>query len=65
MPIEFRPNPSFHSELWSATKEALEKIKCPEHGRGPTVIGQSVKEFRLEFCCDKLKEKVEAEAGKK
>ena len=64
MPIEFRPNPNLYSELWNATKEAFEKIKCPEHGTGPIVIGESVKEFRLEFCCEKLKERVEAEATK-
>jgi hypothetical protein len=58
MTFEFRPNPNFEAEVIRATKEAIEKIKCPRHGTAATVIIDDP--LKWECCCSELREKIEA-----
>lgn len=63
--FEFRFNEHFHSDVAKMTKEAIEKIKCPEHGTGPTVSMEGISKFEVKCCCDKLKAKVSEQFAKK
>jgi hypothetical protein len=59
MTFEFRPNPNFKSQVKNAAIEAIQKIKCPKHGTGATVLSEEPLKFQ--FCCQELREKIEAE----
>ena len=61
MNFEFRPNPNLKAELKKAAIEAIQKIKCPKHGTGATVMSEEP--LKLQFCCQELAQKVKAEAN--
>lgn len=42
--------------------EAIEKIKCPKHGTGATLINEDQLEWT--FCCEELQKEVEAASKK-
>jgi hypothetical protein len=62
MGFEFRPNPNFKAEVTKAMIEAIQKIKCPKHGTGATVISEHP--LKMQFCCDELQAKVMAAASR-
>jgi hypothetical protein len=62
MGFEFRPNPNFKAEVTKAMIEAIQKIKCPKHGTGATVISDDP--LKWQCCCRELEEKIAAASKK-
>jgi hypothetical protein len=60
MAFEFRPNQNFKAEVTKATIEAVQKIKCPKHSTGATLVSEDP--LKWQCCCKELEEKVAAAA---